>query len=454
MSTEVIQETSYDGRADVWSLGITALELCEGQPPHYNVHPMRAIFMIPMKPAPTLKDPAMWSAEMVDFLSKCLVKSAEMRATTEKLLEHRWILEDVHRIRQGRGLPVLVQLVHDNMDAIRRMRAGDEEVAGGAANEDDKNKTLETHRQHQGSTRKSIVMSGGGADGTYNKKRSDSFRRVAPQAGMPDSRDNRGAMGQREEHPQNSFIAHGYQQSSMRSSTPGGEDYSATFKRDVPYNAGGGTVVRVDRDVPYDRESNMNWQPPPLPPPHMEREKERAKDTLKRTPGPPITTNDVLGSTPRPPPPVTVITAPVLSTGEQLSNTVQRSADGTRAQCSDELKEALQYFRYAPTVRATSAMSAVKDQLDANGVKNPEAIGQQVSQIECETKCLYTKIIFWLCCVFPPQEIQRQMQDLDRQFQVEMDELKKAYGLRKQQLLGALGRAPTEGKPGDSKVVR
>ena len=161
---EVIQETSYDGRADVWSLGITAIELCEGQPPHYNVHPMRAIFMIPMKPAPTLKDPAMWSAEMLDFLGCCLVKKMEDRATTEHLLDHRWILEDVHRIRQGRSVPALSQLVADNMELIKRMRVGDEVPAVEDA-------------------KKTIDRAGGGGTMKRTARPSDTFNVINRQTG-------------------------------------------------------------------------------------------------------------------------------------------------------------------------------------------------------------------------------------------------------------------------------
>src|SRR5690554_965796 len=89
MAPEVIQETSYDGKADIWSLGITAIEMAEGQPPHYNVHPMRAIFMIPMKPAPTLQHPEKFAPEFVDFVRVCLSKSPEERCSSEDLLTVR-----------------------------------------------------------------------------------------------------------------------------------------------------------------------------------------------------------------------------------------------------------------------------------------------------------------------------------------------------------------------------
>jgi len=68
------KESSYDGKADVWSMGITAIEMAEGMPPHFNVHPMRAIFLIPSKPPPKLTDPSKWSNEFNDFIKCCLVK--------------------------------------------------------------------------------------------------------------------------------------------------------------------------------------------------------------------------------------------------------------------------------------------------------------------------------------------------------------------------------------------
>lgn len=56
-----LAQVPYDGQADIWSLAITCIEMVEGNPPLNNVHPMRAIFMIPSKPSPTLSEPAKWS---------------------------------------------------------------------------------------------------------------------------------------------------------------------------------------------------------------------------------------------------------------------------------------------------------------------------------------------------------------------------------------------------------
>ena len=107
MAPEVIQEIGYDCVADIWSLGITALEMAEGKPPYGDIHPMRAIFMIPTKPPPTFKDcdrytqlmdyiywliNIRWSPQFIDFVSRCLVKTPEKRATAAQLLHSDYIV--------------------------------------------------------------------------------------------------------------------------------------------------------------------------------------------------------------------------------------------------------------------------------------------------------------------------------------------------------------------------
>lgn len=91
MAPEVIQEIGYDCMADIWSLGITALEMAEGKPPYGDIHPMRAIFMIPTKPPPSFRDPDKWSPQFIDFVTKCLVKNPEERKTAKELLQHDFI---------------------------------------------------------------------------------------------------------------------------------------------------------------------------------------------------------------------------------------------------------------------------------------------------------------------------------------------------------------------------
>ncbi|KAJ6237340.1 serine/threonine-protein kinase tao [Anaeramoeba flamelloides] len=91
MAPEIIQEVGYDYKVDVWSLGITILELAEGEPPLSETHPLRAIFLIPNNPSPTFKEPKKWSKKCVDFLSKCLQKDPNDRWGAKQLLKHPFI---------------------------------------------------------------------------------------------------------------------------------------------------------------------------------------------------------------------------------------------------------------------------------------------------------------------------------------------------------------------------
>ncbi|XP_029552139.1 TRAF2 and NCK-interacting protein kinase isoform X10 [Salmo trutta] len=125
MAPEVIAcdenpEATYDFKSDLWSLGITAIEMAEGAPPLCDMHPMRALFLIPRNPAPRLKSKK-WSKKFQSFIESCLVKSHGQRPNTEQLLKHPFIRE-LPNERQVR-----IQL-KDHIDRTKKKRGERDET--------------------------------------------------------------------------------------------------------------------------------------------------------------------------------------------------------------------------------------------------------------------------------------------------------------------------------------
>uniref|UniRef100_A0A8C0TP00 non-specific serine/threonine protein kinase n=1 Tax=Canis lupus familiaris TaxID=9615 RepID=A0A8C0TP00_CANLF len=102
MAPEVVMcETSkdrpYDYKADVWSLGITLIEMAEIEPPHHELNPMRVLLKIAKSEPPTLAQPSKWSPNFKDFLKKCLEKNVDSRWTTSQLLQHPFVTVDSNK---------------------------------------------------------------------------------------------------------------------------------------------------------------------------------------------------------------------------------------------------------------------------------------------------------------------------------------------------------------------
>ncbi|XP_050813933.1 STE20-like serine/threonine-protein kinase isoform X2 [Gopherus flavomarginatus] len=96
MAPEVVMcETSkdrpYDYKADVWSLGITLIEMAQVEPPHHELNPMRVLLKIAKSDPPTLAQPSKWSSDFKDFLRKCLEKNVDARWNTAQLLQHPFV---------------------------------------------------------------------------------------------------------------------------------------------------------------------------------------------------------------------------------------------------------------------------------------------------------------------------------------------------------------------------
>ncbi|XP_072546595.1 TRAF2 and NCK interacting kinase b isoform X8 [Salminus brasiliensis] len=125
MAPEVIAcdenpDATYDFKSDLWSLGITAIEMAEGAPPLCDMHPMRALFLIPRNPAPRLKSKK-WSKKFQSFIDSCLVKNHTQRPSTEQLLKHPFI-RDLTNERQVR-----IQL-KDHIDRTKKKRGERDET--------------------------------------------------------------------------------------------------------------------------------------------------------------------------------------------------------------------------------------------------------------------------------------------------------------------------------------
>ncbi|XP_051556135.1 TRAF2 and NCK-interacting protein kinase-like isoform X5 [Myxocyprinus asiaticus] len=125
MAPEVIAcdenpEATYDYKSDLWSLGITAIEMAEGAPPLCDMHPMRALFLIPRNPAPRLKSKK-WSKKFQSFIESCLVKNHNQRPSTEQLIKHPFI-RDLTNERQIR-----IQL-KDHIDRTKKKRGERDET--------------------------------------------------------------------------------------------------------------------------------------------------------------------------------------------------------------------------------------------------------------------------------------------------------------------------------------
>uniref|UniRef100_A0A7N6AG24 non-specific serine/threonine protein kinase n=1 Tax=Anabas testudineus TaxID=64144 RepID=A0A7N6AG24_ANATE len=88
---ETMKDAPYDYKADIWSLGITLIELAQIEPPHHELNPMRVLLKIAKSEPPTLEQPHKWSQEFKDFLRKALDKNPETRPTAAQLLEHPFV---------------------------------------------------------------------------------------------------------------------------------------------------------------------------------------------------------------------------------------------------------------------------------------------------------------------------------------------------------------------------
>ncbi|XP_043559738.1 serine/threonine-protein kinase 10 isoform X2 [Chiloscyllium plagiosum] len=88
---ETMKDTPYDYKADIWSLGITLIEMAQIEPPHHELNPMRVLLKIAKSDPPTLENPSKWSQDFKDFLKKALDKNPDTRLSAAQLLQHPFV---------------------------------------------------------------------------------------------------------------------------------------------------------------------------------------------------------------------------------------------------------------------------------------------------------------------------------------------------------------------------
>ncbi|XP_054833346.1 serine/threonine-protein kinase 10 [Eublepharis macularius] len=138
---ETMKDTPYDYKADIWSLGITLIEMAQIEPPHHELNPMRVLLKIAKSDPPMLNYPSKWSSEFKDFLKTALDKNPETRPSAAQLLEHPF----VSNVTSNRALRELVaEAKAEVMEEIEDNREEGEE--------DDSSESTSPHGNKRGSS--------------------------------------------------------------------------------------------------------------------------------------------------------------------------------------------------------------------------------------------------------------------------------------------------------------
>jgi serine/threonine protein kinase len=116
MAPEVIQASHYDGKVDVWALGISLIEMAEIYPPRWRVNPNRVIFMVVREPPPRLEDKDRWTLAFQDFIAQCLTKDPRSRPTARFLQQHKFLNRE-----RGSAVRMLMPLIHRAKDEYAAM---------------------------------------------------------------------------------------------------------------------------------------------------------------------------------------------------------------------------------------------------------------------------------------------------------------------------------------------
>jgi serine/threonine protein kinase len=180
MAPEVIHEAAYDSKADIWSLGITAIEMAETRPPYADIHPMRVLFRISRDPPPLLQEPSRWSAAFASFLARCLTKEPNDRPNASVLRNDPFVRQAPQR---SVLLPRLARLAVSRSRKKRNLSAlgavNDAAVAGDAGSSDDEETASTAVRLLAPASPAWAGFDAAGADDTMRINSQDTMQRQA-----------------------------------------------------------------------------------------------------------------------------------------------------------------------------------------------------------------------------------------------------------------------------------
>lgn len=122
MSPELITRSDYNNKTDIWSLGITIIEMAEGEPPYSNLKTNMAMYKISREPPQGMTDPTLWSKELNSFVSCCLTIDPQKRPTAKDLLSHPFIE------KYAKGVSLLSKLAEGCINEIENHRVTQNEL--------------------------------------------------------------------------------------------------------------------------------------------------------------------------------------------------------------------------------------------------------------------------------------------------------------------------------------